>query len=464
MTISPAVMSRLVVRGPDRQVELAVPADVEVADLLPALLDHLGPELADSGLAHGGWILQRLGEAPLDMDGSVGSLGLRDGETVYLRPFADQIPPVHFDDVIDGVAVSVADRSGLWRPEYVTHGAVAAGGAVAAAALYAIAAAGPPALRSLTAAALALLGLTGVLAFGRGLGQRAFGVLCAVIGVAAATLAGLIVPQIGSPDTGLILDGPNVLCGSTAALVSSIIVCLLLPSLRPMFVAVAVVSTCGLVAGASCTLAYLSGAQAAAVIAVLTTLASISVPLVAARLAKIRMAPLPTKPEHLQEDLDPEPSEQLLVKGAAADRFMTAQYAGTGIATCVALALVAATPGWPSMLLATMVSAVRLLMARTMSSAWHRSAAAVPALVGLATLIAVAMSHATVQVRLPLALVAVPACLIQFAALARTLSRTRLSPHWGRIGDVTQTVATVALVPVLLAVLDVYSAVRELGG
>src|ERR1700754_2536223 len=56
-----AEMCRLVVNGPGRQVEVSVPMNVLVADLLPALFHHLGDNLADAGLAHSGWVLQRLG-------------------------------------------------------------------------------------------------------------------------------------------------------------------------------------------------------------------------------------------------------------------------------------------------------------------------------------------------------------------------------------------------------------------
>ena len=47
-------LCRLVIHGPSSRVELAVPAYVPLADLLPAFLTHLGGELATSGLAHGG--------------------------------------------------------------------------------------------------------------------------------------------------------------------------------------------------------------------------------------------------------------------------------------------------------------------------------------------------------------------------------------------------------------------------
>jgi hypothetical protein len=155
------------------------------------------------------------------VDGSVGSLGLWGGETVFPGSFADQIPPVLFDEVIDGVAVSVADRAGLRRSGYVTDGVVVACGAVAAAGLFVVGVAGLPAVWGLTKARgpVAFLGLIGVLAFGCGLGRRAFAVLSVVIGVAAAALAALMVRQVGSPGTGLSLGGPPIMCASSAALV-----------------------------------------------------------------------------------------------------------------------------------------------------------------------------------------------------------------------------------------------------
>ena len=64
-------LCRLTVCGPDTVVEVAVPAQAPLADLLPALVGYLGGDLADAGLEHGGWVLQRLGDAPLDEDRSV---------------------------------------------------------------------------------------------------------------------------------------------------------------------------------------------------------------------------------------------------------------------------------------------------------------------------------------------------------------------------------------------------------
>src|SRR5580658_4540809 len=110
-------LCRLTICGPARSVELAVPVHVPLIDLLPALLGHLGESLADTGLEHEGWVLQRLGDPPLREELSVAALGLRDGDMVHLRPRSEQLPPMDFDDLIDGIAVGISGRHDRWRPE-----------------------------------------------------------------------------------------------------------------------------------------------------------------------------------------------------------------------------------------------------------------------------------------------------------------------------------------------------------
>src|SRR6266702_1003304 len=72
-------LGRLTICGPATSVELAVPVHVPLVDLLPALAGHLGDSLADTGLEHAGWVLQRLGERPfreVQAPSTVGSQGL----------------------------------------------------------------------------------------------------------------------------------------------------------------------------------------------------------------------------------------------------------------------------------------------------------------------------------------------------------------------------------------------------
>ena len=53
-----------------------------VADLLPTVIGYGGDDLEETGLEHGGWVLQRLGGPPLDPESTLDSLGLRDHDNV----------------------------------------------------------------------------------------------------------------------------------------------------------------------------------------------------------------------------------------------------------------------------------------------------------------------------------------------------------------------------------------------
>lgn len=48
-----AHLCRITVRTPEKLMDLAVPGDIPVADLLPVLLDYAGEEAQESGLEHG---------------------------------------------------------------------------------------------------------------------------------------------------------------------------------------------------------------------------------------------------------------------------------------------------------------------------------------------------------------------------------------------------------------------------
>lgn len=451
-------MCRLVVCGPDRQIELAVPTGVLVADLLPALLHHLGEELADTGLPHGGWVLQRLGQPPLDEDASVADLDLRDGEVVHVRPRADQIPPIAFDDLIDGVATGIRSRAGLWRPEMAGWAARGALAVLLGLGVVTVALPGPALPRTVAAGAAALGCLLAAFAAARAAGERSAGLIAAVAGIAFATLAGVL-----APGGTLTAGGPQLLAG---AVVGAAAACLAMGALGwngPLFTGVLAAALLTAIGGAAATFLPLDAGEAGAIVAVTATIAVVGVPMAAFRLARQRLTPLPTDPEHLQQEIDPEPSAGVLAGAAATDTFMTALYAGLAVPAAAALALLALRDGWAGATLVALIALVRLLSARAMTSAWHRLAQAVPALAGPAVLAGHTLAGLAPGTRL-LLLAALPVAGFLLVLAGRVLPGRRLMPYWARIGDLVQTAATLALLPMLLAVLDVYAYARALGG
>lgn len=455
-----AEMCRLVVCGPDRQLDVAVPTQVLVADLLPALLHHLGEELADAGLAHRGWVLQRVGGSPLDEESSVAALGLRDGETIHLRPRSAQLPPVDFDDLIDGVATGVRDRAGRWRPEMIRWTAWGLAGVLLGLGLVVLGLPGPVGPRAGAAFALALACPLAAFALTRAVGERVFGMSVALAGIGYAALGGLLAPQPG-PASGP--TGPGVFAGAVAGATAAVVAAAVVGRAGPFFAATVAAGLLTAAGGVRAAFVGLAAFQAAAVLVVVATMLVPAVPLLAFRLAGLRLSPLPTRPEHLQEQVEPEPSGPLLAAAAVTDRYMTGLYAGIAAPAAVALVLLARAGGWATTSLLLLTAGVWLLAARAMTSAWHRLAQALPALTGLAAATVGLLADVTVPSRL-LALGALSLAVAALLPLARTLPRRRPMPYWGRIGDLTQTAATVAMFPLLLAVLDVYAAVRGLGG
>ena len=112
---------------------MALPENVPLADLIPVLVQRVtlpsrpgrsGRRMRGRALTgDGDWVLQRLGSPPLEEDLTPAALQIRDGETLHLRPREAQLPPTHFDDLIDGLATGISSRGDRWR-DPMTRGRV----------------------------------------------------------------------------------------------------------------------------------------------------------------------------------------------------------------------------------------------------------------------------------------------------------------------------------------------------
>jgi hypothetical protein len=103
-----AAPRRITVVSPQARVDVALPLESTLAELLPQLVAMAGTETVEAGV---GWTLSRLGEADLPGGATVARSGIRDGEVLYLTPRRREAAPLVFDDVVDAIAGGV-DRSG----------------------------------------------------------------------------------------------------------------------------------------------------------------------------------------------------------------------------------------------------------------------------------------------------------------------------------------------------------------
>lgn len=461
---SESAVCRLVVVGPTRRVDVSVPIHVPLTDLMPAVLRSLGPELADRGLAHSGWILQRLGEGPLDEDRTMSDLAVVDGNVLHLRPRSDQIPPLDFDDLADGLSSGIARRPGAWRAAYTRScGRVVAAVCLVTAFAQLFQLSGDVAWQ----AAVVLCGVQLLAAAGwvRYTADFATGLVLVLTSAGSAAAAGAIwssTPHAPGADP---LARAVVAAGLPAAVALGAGVALL-AGRRQRLSWLCGPAAVGLLLVLCAGLAWVVGlhrVQLAAVL-VLVSLGSRSlVPMLAFRLAGLRTPMLPASAEDIQQGIEPEPAAQVLERAARADLAMTMMHTALGLGSAVASIWLASAPGWAPWSTAVAASVAQLLVARPMTSAWQRMAVGLPGVTGLVAAVLAFPAGATVAWHL-LAVVGLLALAALSVSIGRSIPERPLIPVWGRVGDLLLTVASVLVVPLALGACGVYGLIRGGGG
>ena len=137
-------LCRLTVVAPRTRMDLALPVDATLADVLPTLLRHAGEDPNDPAFLRGGWSLQRVGEPPLDTARRLSAAGIRDGDVLYLRHRDSALPELAFDDVADAMTAATR-RAGrdAWTPATTKLASVLFGGVFAIGAAVALVSTGP---------------------------------------------------------------------------------------------------------------------------------------------------------------------------------------------------------------------------------------------------------------------------------------------------------------------------------
>jgi type VII secretion integral membrane protein EccD len=455
---------RLAVVGPTSRVDLSVPVHVPVTDLMPALLRSLGTDLADRGLEHSGWVLQRLGEPPFDEDSTTQDLGLADGDVVHLRPRSEQIPPLDFDDLVDGIATGIGLRSGLWRSSTTRFVSLCALALWIAVALVVPALPGVPSVqRVLLAGACSLIMLGGTILVVRVLRDPQSGALFAAGAVGFAVEAALIGGSGLSPAGAAGADS-LLLAAGAGSLVSLVAVLLVTgrSGAGPGLVT-ALVAALGAAIGAGLRLAGLPWDETATAVLLITVALRPTVPLWAFKLAGMALPPLPVEPDDLQKDIEPEPGKEVLDRAAAVDRQMTALCLAYGAISGVALVVMGLSDRPLVLITGGCVAASQLLAVRPMTSTWHRLALGLPAVAGMATgMIDIAGRVGTDGRAIVLAVGLV--LVVSAGTAAHTLPRRRLTPLWGRAGDWAQTLGVVVAMGTALGVWGLFGLIRRTVG
>ncbi|NMH76097.1 type VII secretion integral membrane protein EccD [Pseudonocardia xinjiangensis] len=465
-----AAYCRLTVLAPRARVDVALPADVPVAELVPMVLELVGEPVF--GLRPVPWRLSGAAGGPLPAEASLGELGVLDGELLRLAPQGPApVPPV-FDDPVDALAATAATAAAGDR----RFGAgVVLAVALAAAALLAGRPAAPGTPWTTWTAAVAALAAVAAVAHAARLARtveapagasRVESLDGAARQQAASTAALAAVPLAAAAGWAALSaagGAAQLLLATAAAGIAAALAQIALRVVAPVLVGIVVAAVpVGVAAVVVLRFGVAPAAAAAAVGAVALAVGPV-LPRAALRLAGL---PRPVVPADGAELVDADDGPDLLPPAELAERADLARgYLAGLVGGCAVLAAAAALPvaaagGWAGPAFAAVSVAVLALRARSFADrapARVLLGSAVTAGVGLAVLVATQVGPGA---RLGVAAVLLVAAAAGSLALGRT--RPAGSPVSRRAVDLLEGLLVAASIPLALAAMDLFRLVRGL--
>ncbi|WP_327361497.1 MULTISPECIES: type VII secretion integral membrane protein EccD [unclassified Streptomyces] len=489
---------RVTVVAPDSRIDVALPEDIAVADVYPELLRLTG-QTQPVGAPTGFHLVRRDGTV-LDGARTLAAQQVLDGEVLSLRPFAESLPPAVFDDVSDAVASAVVRDRHLWSDDML-RGAGLAGAALLLVLLGFVLWYADPVRHDMHGLPGIVAGAVGVLlTAAAGVRARVYRDRGSAVALGLGALPILLIAGSGIIAAGA-GEGPGrlqFLLGCVCVLVASVALVALTPNGDAPFVAATFLATTGTLATFVAIVTEASATATAAVCAPVAIGLVAFLPGLSARFARLPIgyaAPQSAVESYETPDRyetepygDPSAAEQHDT-GAPLDAEAIATQARRGhemllglVGGCAAVVVgSAAVLGFSDntwgRLLALTTGLAMLLRARLFRYTSQVVCTLVAGLAAIGLLILGLALHPPADLVRELvqyhdrggldlrtiwlsAAVAAGAALL--AGIALVIPRKGLSPFWGRLLDLTEAAVLLSLVPLALAVLDVYARARAL--
>ncbi|MEU5159367.1 type VII secretion integral membrane protein EccD [Streptomyces sp. NPDC020875] len=471
---------RVTVVAPDGRVDVALPEDIAVADLYPEIL-RLSGQSPDPGAPVGYHLVRRDGTV-LDSARSLGAQRILDGELLSLRPFAESLPPAVFDDVSDAVATAVAKDRTLWS-DGLMRGAGLFGGSVLLLLLAFVLWTSDPrndmhGLPGVLAgvAAVLLLAIAGVRA--RVYDDRASAVALGVGAMANAAIggSGLLPPADGEG-----IGKLQFLLACAAVLLVAVVLTIVAPGGDGPFVAFVFAATIGLIATFVAILQELTPVETAAMCAPLAVGALAFLPGLSTRFARLPIGFDPPRTTVGDYGSDDEPAgpvdgERIATQARRGHELLVGLVGGCALVALGAGAVLGFSDNVWGQLLALATGVAMLMRAhlfRYTAQVGCALAAGLGCLVllglGLAInppieLMADALKGDTtaLDIRTVWLTAAVAGVAALITAIGLIVPRAGVTPFWGRFLEIAETFVLLTLLPLCLAVFDVYHSIRAL--
>lgn len=438
-------LTKVTVKTPRRFIDVALPADVPVADLLPYVLRHAGEDAADAGERHAGWLLRRPTGESLDHQRTLAAQRVLDGELLHLVPGEVEWPELEYEDLVETIASGARRYGRSWgRPATRVCGMVAAAAILSLGTLVVLLWQPPWRMPGVVMIGAAVLLLGGGVLVARAVPDAPAGAVLAGCGLPYAFLGGLLVT---APDhlTLTTVGAPQVMLGASLVVSLGIVGYLGVAAPTRIFVAAVTAAALGVLGAALARPLSPDGAAAVAVTVAIGLMPGF--PWLAVRLGRLPLPALPQRSADLLKEQQLPPTPKVFAAAARTDEVLTGLLTGAAVAVVVGAGYLVAGAGRGHLLLLTAAAVALLLRARLFPIPRQR----VPLLVAGGALAAMVVGVRAVRAdgngELALLLLGVFAVAVLALGAGLVYARRHPTPYFGRFADVGDVVAVLALVP-----------------
>ncbi|MDQ0845461.1 type VII secretion integral membrane protein EccD [Streptomyces sp. V1I6] len=472
---------RVTVVAPDGRVDVALPEDIPVADLYPEIL-----RLSGQGPAPGapvGYHLVRRDGSVLEGSRSLAAQRILDGELLSLRPFSESLPPAVFDDVSDAVASAVARDRTLWSDGLMRASGLLGGSVLLVLLAFVLWTSDPlhdmhglPGILGAVAGVL-LLALAGVRA--RVYDDRGSAVALGAGAMANAAVAG----------SGLLslADGQGIgrlqfLLACAAVLVVSVILTIVSPGGDGPFVAFVFASAVGLLVTFVAIMTGMTPSETAAVCAPLAVGSLAFLPGLSTRFARLPIGFEPPRTTVGDYGNDPAAAQgpvdarRIAAQARRGHELLLGLVGGCALVAVGSAAVLGFSDSVWAQLLALATGVAMLMRAHLFRYTTQVGCALVAGLGALVLLgLGLALNPPTalfidamkgdstaLDIRTVWLTAAIAAIAALIVAIGLIVPRKGVTPFWGRFLEIAETFVLLTLVPLCLAVFDVYHSIRAL--
>ncbi|MGW2845357.1 type VII secretion integral membrane protein EccD [Streptomyces sp. NPDC001274] len=474
---------RVTVVAPDGRVDVALPEDIAMADLYPEIL-RLSGQSPDRGAPVGYHLVRRDGTV-LDGGRTLAGQRVLDGELLSLRPFAESLPPAVFDDVSDAVATAVARDRTLWGDGPMRGAGLFAGSLLLVLLAFVLWNSGlrhdmhglPGALAGVVAVlALALACVRARVYEDRG--------SCTALGIGA--LANVAVSGAGLLPLG---EGQGVgrlqfLLACAAVLVAAVVLMIAAPGGDGLFVAFVFAAAVGVPATFAATVAGLEPVETAAVCAPFSVGALAFLPGLSTRFARLPIGfepPRTTVGDYGTSEPAPQgpvDADRVAARARRGHELLVGLVGGCALVAVGAVAVLGFSDDVWGQLLA-LATGIAMLMRSHLFRYTVQVGCVLAAGLGALVLLGLGLSlhppvgivrdaaagdGSALDIRTVWLAAAVAGAAALVTAIGLIVPRKGVTPFWGRFLEIAEAAVLLTLIPLCLAVLDLYRAVRALTG